>query len=38
MSYVNKNWKDKYKNKIISGEEAAKKIISGIGIAIMGTS
>jgi len=36
MSYVDKNWRDKYRKKIISGEEASKKIKSGVGIEMMG--
>jgi 4-hydroxybutyrate CoA-transferase len=36
MSYIDKNWRDKYRKKIISGEEASKKIKSGMGVEMMG--
>jgi len=32
-----KNWRDKYRKKIISGEEAAQKIRSGMGIQDINT-
>jgi 4-hydroxybutyrate CoA-transferase len=31
------NWRDKYRKKIISGEEAARKIKSGMGVGMIGT-
>ena len=37
MPYTDKNWADKYRRKIISGEQAAQKVKSGMGIEIMGT-
>lgn len=36
MSYSDGNWRDRYKRKIITGEEAARKIKSGMGIEMMG--
>ena len=37
MPYIDKNWRDKYRKKIILGEEASKKIKSGMGVEMMGT-
>lgn len=37
MSFISRNWVDKYRKKIIAGEEAAQKIKSGMGVEIMGT-
>jgi 4-hydroxybutyrate CoA-transferase len=34
---VDKNWRDKYREKVISGEEAASKIKSGMGVGMIGT-
>ena len=35
MSNIDKNWRDKYRKKIISGPEAAQKIKSGMGIEML---
>jgi acyl-CoA hydrolase len=37
MSYIDENWRDKCRNKIISGKEAAQKIKSGMSVQNLGT-